>query len=337
MLILGHEAGHFIVAKLCGMKVHEFGFGFPPRIFAWSMGETEYSLNWLPLGGFVRIAGENGEFGLQDQDQDPVSPEEKARYFSSHTALRRMAVLFAGITMNLLLGWLFFSIVFAVGTPPALLIQDVQAGSPAAVAGIEAGDILVGYSKADDFIAYTSAHRGEPISVPVKRGGVAKEITVTPRSVSAPGEGAVGVLLAEVGESPRPIFTALWDGWQRMLLSTRAVAMGLYSLLADLVVRHSVSADVSGPVGIFSIAHKTGEMGLGYFLELLGLISVNLAVLNLIPFPALDGGRILLVLIEKIRRRSLPIKFELWVNGVGFAVLLLAILLLTFRDVVRMF
>lgn len=337
LLILGHEAGHFIVAKLSGMKVREFGIGFPPRMWSWRKGETEYSLNWLPLGGFVRIAGENGEFGLQDDGESPATESEKKRFFSSQPAYRRIAVLLAGVVMNFLLAWICFSIVFAVGTPRALLIQEVQEGSPAARVGIEAGDLILGYEGAEDFISFTAANRGMPITLSLERKGEAREIVVTPRAENQPGEGALGVMLAEVGEKPRPFFTAMLDGWNRMILLSKAVAVGLYSLIADLIMFRTVAMDVSGPVGIFSIAHQAGEMGLGYLLEILGLISVNLAILNLIPFPALDGGRIVLVLVEKIRRRALPLKIELLVNGIGFAVLLLGILLLTFRDVARIF
>jgi len=337
LLILGHEAGHFFVAKLFGVKVEEFGIGFPPRIAAKRFGETEYSINWLPFGGFVRISGERGEFEIVDPDiatpQATMTDEEKKRLFYNQPAWKKSLIVLAGVFMNFILGWLLIATVFMIGVPQTLVISATQLGSPAATAGIQAGDVIKGYTGSQSFINYIDANKGTPITVTVIRSDKDISFTVTPRVNAPADQGALGVALEEGGAARENFFKALWDGLQDAVIISWLTLQAFYELLKQIFVHASIPADVVGPVGIFGIAEETGKIGLTYLLQFLGIISINLMIVNCIPFPALDGGRFLVVLIEKIKGSAMPYKVEEWINGVGFALLLLLMVVLTVRDI----
>jgi regulator of sigma E protease len=344
LLILGHEAGHFFVAKAFGLKIDEFGFGFPPRIFAIKRGETEYSFNWLPFGGFVKISGERGEFAMQDQlagkteamTMDHAEKEKASRdprLLFNQPAWKKSLIMLAGVFVNFIIGWLLITIVLLVGTPNALVISRAQAGSPAEQAGIMSGDVVKGFANSEDFIAFVNAHRGQPISLTLIRNNKEVPIEVTPRVATPPGEGAIGVELQEGGSAREAPLNALWDGLRTSIILVWLTLGAFGQLIAGLFTKASLLPGVVGPVGIFSIAQETGKIGMMYLVQLLGIVSLNLAVVNLIPFPALDGGRFLVVLIEKIKGSAVSTKIEMLINGIGFAFLLLLMVLLTVRDI----
>jgi regulator of sigma E protease len=343
LLILGHEAGHFFVAKLCGLKVDEFGIGFPPRMVAWrpKNSETEYSINWLPFGGFVRISGERGEFeGISPEggsaeaaQQAELSDADKARLFYNQPAWKKSLIVLAGVFMNFILGWLLIAAVFMIGVPQTLVISGTEVGSPAAAAGIQAGDIIKGYTDAQSFINYVDANKGMPITFTIIRDDKDITLTMTPRVNTPADQGALGVALEEGGTARENFFSALWDGLQDAAIISWLTLQAFYELLKQIFVHASIPADVVGPVGIFSIAEETGKIGLAYLLQFLGIISINLMIVNCIPFPALDGGRFLVVLVEKIKGSPMPYKVEAWINGVGFALLLALMVVLTVRDI----
>lgn len=341
ILVLGHEAGHFFMAKLFGLKVDEFGIGFPPRMVAKKFGETEYSINWLPFGGFVRIGGERGEFeGVSPEGGSPeaaqhteTSDADKNRLFYSQPAWKKSAIILAGVVMNFILGWLLIAIVFMIGVPQTLVISATEPGSPAAAAGIQAGDVVKGYTDSQNFINYVNANKGTPISVTVIRNDKDISFMITPRVNVPANQGALGVALEEGGAAQENVFRALWDGLQDAAVISWLTLQAFYELIKQIFVHATIPADVVGPVGIFGIAEETGQIGLGYLLQFLGIISINLMIVNCIPFPALDGGRFLMIIIEKIKGSALPYKVEAWVNGVGFALLLALMVALTVRDI----
>ncbi len=345
ILILSHEAGHFFAAKFFNLKVDEFGFGFPPRMFAWrpfgaaqgKKGETEYSFNWLPFGGFVKIAGENGEFGSDPASaREEISPEEKSRLFSNQSAFRRSIIILAGVVMNFLIGWLLLSAVLMIGTPPALVITDVQPGSPAEAAGITGGDIIRNFSDSQSFISFVNERRGQPTTITVFRGGEELSFTATPRVSVGEKEGPLGVVLVDAGSPPQNPILALWNGLLSSFDIVRATIAGFYELVASLIFKATLLEGVVGPVGIFTVAQETGKVGIIYLFQLLSLISINLAVVNLIPFPALDGGRFFMILVEKIKGSPISRKTEAAINAVGFVFLIFLMVAITIRDIVNL-
>ncbi|MEY4731704.1 MAG: hypothetical protein RL681_650 [Candidatus Parcubacteria bacterium] len=336
-LILMHEAAHFATAKLFGLRVHEFGLGFPPRIFVWKKGETEYSVNILFFGGFVRIAGENDRLTNEPNAHADLSPEERGRYFSVQPAWKKAIVIVAGVLMNFIIGWLLFAGVFMTGTEQAVVVTGLQPGSPAVAAGFESGDVLEGFKSSDEFIVFVNAHRGEDTSFTVRRGDETVTLRAAPRVITREGEGALGVFLGDAGFASRSFTQALRDGlWQTGLVFWYTLtAFG--ELLQSIFMHARIPAGVAGPVGIFTVAQETGKLGLIYLVQLLALISVNLSVLNLIPFPALDGGRLALIAIEKLKGSPVSARVEAFLNGLGFAFLMLLFLGITVNDIVRLF
>lgn len=338
LLILGHEAGHFFVAKAFGLKVEEFGFGFPPRVTAWKRGDTEYSLNWLPFGGFVKIGGERGEFALMEGEKGSAKTEEQAKQDDSkllytQPAWKKSLIMLAGVFVNLLLGWFFISLTLMIGAPNALVITGVEANSPASQAGIMANDVVKGYTDAQTFINYINANKGKPVEIDVLRNDKEIDFTVTPRTTTTPNEGAVGVMLEEAGTAREGFFPAIRDGAIDAVLLVWLTLQAFGQLISQLFVHATLLPGVVGPVGIVGVAEETGKIGLVYLLQFFGIISLNLAIVNLVPFPALDGGRFVMAIIEKIKGSPIPYKVEAWLNGIGFSFLILLMILLTVRDV----
>jgi regulator of sigma E protease len=330
--------------------VDEFGFGFPPRISAIKKGDTEYSFNWLLFGGFVKIAGENGEFemveavsekrtavsGQEPKNDVPAStryPLPATRLFYAQPAWKKSLIVLGGVMMNFVLGWLLISGALMIGTPKAVIITDVEPNSPASAAGIQSGDAVKGYATAQEVIDFVNAHRGQPITLNFLRSAKEIDVTVTPRVAPAPGEGAVGIGLADAGSPREAPLPALRDGFLAATAMFVAILAAFGGLIKQIFTHASLPAGIVGPVGIFGVAEETGKIGLVYLLQFIGIISINLSVVNLLPFPALDGGRFVMIIIEKIKGSALSKKIEMWVNGFGFAFLLLLMLLLTVRDV----
>lgn len=328
-LILGHEAGHFFVAKLFKLRVDEFGIGFPPRMFARKKGETEYSVNWLPFGGFVKIAGEN------DHMDKEASVADDKRYFFARPAWQRALVLFAGVAVNFFIGWLFLTIVFAVGTRPILAIQNVDVNSPAASAGLEAGDIIQHYEHVEDFVSYIKSHPNDAVQFTVLRNN--REISFDVQPYIQDGTPRIGVALTEGGGEKQNILQAAKYGFIASGQVCWLTLTSFYLLVKNLFLHASLLEGVVGPVGIFAVAQQTSQFGFAYLFQLLGFISLNLAVANLIPFPALDGGRLLFLAVEKIKGSPLSKKMEMWANGIGFALLIGIMILVTIRDVAHWF
>ena len=334
VLILGHEFGHFITAKLSGMRVDEFGIGFPPRIWKKKIGETTYSVNLLPFGGFVKIAGENDGVMDKGKDTSGMQEAEKKRYFSGQPAWKRSIVILAGVVMNLALGWVMLSLIFMIGSGPSLAIGLVEPGSPAEKAGLKPGDMVQGYSEVQKFISYVHENAGHQISLIVKRGDKEMNIQVTPRTETTPDQGPIGVVFAGI---PRlgPV-RAVQAGFEQSVEMVKMTFLGFKELFGGLISKGSLPSDIVGPVGIFGIAQDAGSLGLLYLLQLLAFISINLGVINLMPFPALDGGRFLFILIEKLKGSPIPQRVEAALNVTGFALLILLMLAVTIRDVIRL-
>ncbi len=341
LLILVHEWGHFYSARKFGVKVEEFGFGFPPRVFSRVKNGIRYSFNLLPFGGFVKIFGEHGE-GEGSRDS-----------FISRPAWQRFTILVAGVFMNLVLAWFFFSVGSAIGTPQVsdegegdapVSIIGIMPGSPAEGAGLKFGDQIIEMKGAGislkigsekDVKDFVDAYRGEEITLILRRAKETKEIRAIPRLQAPEGEGPLGIALARLVIRRTPFYLAPIEGARILGRSVMATAEGLWMLVRELVVEGKTSAAVSGPIGIFFFAEDTRSLGISYFIQFVGLLSVNLAILNFLPIPALDGGRILFLAIEKIKGSRIDPKVENFAHTLGFALLVLLMIAVTYRDIVR--
>ncbi|MBI4599240.1 RIP metalloprotease RseP [Candidatus Uhrbacteria bacterium] len=344
ILVFVHEFGHFVTAKKAGMKVEEFGFGFPPRLWGVKRGDTVYSINWIPLGGFVKIKGESG-----DQAHDPDS-------FASKPAWKRFIVLIAGVAMNFLLAGVLLSIGLMVGLPTVVgddvsprarvseevvHVASVLSESPAARAGVQGGDTLVSidgtvFTSSDEARAYIRSHSESDVSLSLKRGE-GEYVTAIMRAepLSEAGTVGVGVGLVTTALISYPWYEALVQGFVLAGLLTWEVLRAFGQLLSNLVVHQTIAVDLAGPVGIAVMTGEAAKLGFTYLLQFAAVLSINLAIVNVLPFPALDGGRILFLLIEKIRRRPVNERIEAVVHNLGFGLLMALVLLVTYRDIVR--
>ena len=331
LLVMAHELGHFVTAKLAGIKVQEFGFGFPPRLFGVRRGETLYSLNLLPLGGFVKMLGENG------QGTDP-------REFASKSWGVRAGILIAGSAMNLILAPLILAAAFMVGAPvPCHTCQTVQVrglipGGAGETADLRPGDVIQLVDgevvrSADDVRRVVRANVGRPLSVQVRREQLTEIVSITPREVASEQHGAIGVQLGPETVIVRHSF------WEALPLGIRGVGHLLSSFPEALgsVVRGEVGAELSGPIGIASGTGRAAEAGWNYLLAFVAFISLNLAVFNMLPLPGLDGGRLVFVLIEAARRgqRVRP-RIEGMIHLGGMVLLLTLVAFASVQDVRRL-
>ena len=340
ILILIHEAGHFYAARFFKVKVEEFGFGFPPRVFSVMRRGIRYSFNALPFGGFVKIFGEHGE------------GEENRESFAARPGWQRFLILGAGVGMNAALAWMLFSAAAGIGLPRAgdtaagvpVSIIAVMPDSPADAAGLKLGDEImelgsrtatVVVSSEDDVSAFTRAHRGEEITVVVLRAGEIRSINATLRGDTGPDEGPLGIAMGRLGVVRVPLYRAPVEGAKMLWWSTGVIVFGFADILRELLFEWNTNIPVAGPIGIFVMGADIGVLGISYFLQFIALISVNLAVLNVLPIPALDGGRIFFVAIEKLKGSRINPRFENAAHATGFVFLLLLLMLVTYKDVMR--
>jgi regulator of sigma E protease len=358
ILILVHEFGHFIVAKKSGIAVDEFGLGFPPKLFSKKWRGTLYTLNAIPFGGFVKIFGE-------DPHVTAIPDNKKSESFYYKPKYIQALVLVAGVVFNIVFAALLFSIGFMIGMPatpdtsrfgtlqnPQLVVTAVLPGSPAEKSGLIAGDELlfvdadqsgVQESNGEKLTAQkvfdvVTASQGELISVLYKRGDTAPQTAfIRPTDGIVPGHKAVGISMDTVGILKLPIHLAILQGIISTGQLTWATVTGLGHFLWSVVTLQANLSQVSGPVGIAGTVKEAASLGFVYILSVTALISLNLAVINLIPFPALDGGRLLFVAIEAVTRKKIPNKVALWVNATGFILLLGLMAVVTLSDIYKLF
>lgn len=332
LLVVIHELGHFLVAKSFGLLVEEFGFGLPPKIWGKKIGETLYSINWLPFGGFVRIYGERPSAG-GEEEKSGVNIE---RSFGHQKIWKRALVTVAGVLMNFLLGWFLISLVFAIGIPQTVLVADVQAGGIADLAGIQKGDQFYEFKTSKEFVEFIDINKGFPMTIKIKRGEEYLDMQVTPRILVPEGEGNLGIYLVETGLLKTGLFESFTQGFSSALKMVGGIFLGLVDLVLGIFTDLSILNHFVGPVGIVNIAIQTTRLGLANFIQFLALISLNLAVFNVFPIPALDGGRLLFLALEKLKGGPLNQKLEMAFNAIGFAVLLCLIIFITFKDILTL-
>lgn len=339
ILVFVHELGHFLIAKWSGIKVEEFGIGFPPRVFSRKKGETTYSINALPIGGFVRLYGE-----------DTTVEKDKNRSFYHKGRMVRAGVTVAGVFMNFALAVFIFSILSWVSGVPKetgkVRVLETAPGSPARQAGLEENDVVlkvdgIPISTTKEFVDLVNKRKGIETEIKIEKAeGQAITVKMTPRSDPPKGEGSLGVVVstAELVKPPlwqRP-FVSVREGFGETIFWVKTTVVGLAGALSQ-AVRGVPPEGIAGPVGIFQITGGVARSGFLATLSFLGILSVNLAVLNIAPFPALDGGRLLFIIIEAIFGRRVVPAFERYAHMAGMVILLALIILVTFRDVTRIF
>jgi len=372
VLVLVHELGHFITAKRNGVGAEEFGFGFPPRLIGtykdkkgkrrWVFGnkeieeeikdreETIYSFNLLPLGGFVKITGENGVESEEEKQDD--------KNFSNKSIWIRFKILVAGVIMNFLLAIILFSLAFWMGLPEIVndsntdnfipvTITMVAPNSPAEKAGLQPGDNIISVQtkntnmetvisikqlqkiirdKAGQEITFEVQHPKEENTIKIK---------ITPRQNPPAGEGATGIALAKTKVVKHTLGESIKLGMTTTYNMTKMIFEFLGKLIASPFTHKSVAGDVTGPIGIAKMSGQAASLGLAFLLQFTAMLSVNLAVVNLLPFPGLDGGRILFLLIEKLKGSPLKQELEQKINTVGFIFLLGLMAVVVVKDVLR--
>ncbi|HEY4499636.1 MAG TPA: M50 family metallopeptidase [Candidatus Paceibacterota bacterium] len=328
-LIIVHELGHFFVARYFGLLIEEFGFGIPPRIFGKKIGETLITLNWLPIGGFVKI------FGLDKESDGATVPD--TRNFRKQALWKRALIIGAGIGMNFIIGWFLLAVVYMIGIPQSLVITDIQEQSIAESSGLLTGDRLLDFSSRDQLVGFLDSHGGQEVMMKIQRGKEILTIPIIPRVVVPRGEGNLGVFLVETGMPQLNFIQSFGAALKNSLIICAGIFMGLIQLFIGIFSDWSMLNNFVGPVGIVNVAVEQTKLGLPYFFQLLSLISLNLAIFNLIPIPALDGGKLFLLLIEKIKGKPLTLKTEVIANSIGFAFLLLLIISVTIKDIARLF
>lgn len=345
LLVVVHEFGHFIVAKKTGVKVEEFAVGFPPRVFSKKLGETEYSINLLPLGGYVKMLGE-------------LEHSTDKRAFENQKPGKRFLIAIAGVVMNLLLAWLLLTIGFSVGMSPVvsdpetipgrilsseLIVADVLKDSIAEKAGLKPGNILVGaeaknekitFSKAQELTSFTNRYKGEEVKINYKDdAGTYTQNVTFPDQENPFGVAIVQKSIVRVPLLKAPVIALRETG--EILKLTFEFLGGFF---AKLFSRGQVAEEVGGPVAIYVYTGLAVKAGIMVLLQFVALLSINLALINILPFPALDGGRIVFIIIEKIAgKKVVKERVENIIHTVGYILLILLAITITYKDIIKLF
>ncbi|MDP2693049.1 MAG: RIP metalloprotease RseP [bacterium] len=378
VLVIAHEFGHFITARKSGMRVYEFGLGFPPRAFGFykdpntgkwkfvrgkgksslketvggdgtqeEFPDTLYSVNWLPLGGFVKIKGENG-----DAPNDPDS-------FGSHKAWKRFIVIIAGVTMNVLLAGVLLGIGYTIGIPTdvsggiddrailkneMVLVQQVSEDSPAGLAGVMFGDQILSVNEesilsSDQFLNYVRTNPELEMKLKIKREQAIMEFVITPALLDHQDDDIprVGLMMSDAAIVSYPWYIAIYKGFASAFYGFVAIFSVFILVIKNLIMGQGLAYEVSGPVGIASIIGASARMGINYLISTAAMLSITLAVINILPFPALDGGRAVFIIIEKVIHRPVPIKYEQLAHTIGFVLLMILVVVVTVKDVFKLF
>jgi regulator of sigma E protease len=356
LIVIIHELGHFFMARRVGIKVEEFGLGLPPqakKLWRDKMG-TIFSLNWIPFGGFVRMYGE-------DSTNPKLVHDKKS--FMSKTKWQRTQVICAGVFMNFITGVILLTIVFTAGAEPfilnrgdferhlelgnivtedGILINEVTGGSAAEKAGFQSGDIILkingeGVGSSEEIVALTQNFKNRILNYTLERDR--EEIAM---QVHIPNEGKIGVSIAsipiirEVKKVQFPVHIAFIESIKESGRLASATAVMFADVLRRLVSQFQISDNVAGPIGIAQMTHSVSQQGLIALLKFMALLSVSLATINILPLPALDGGRFLFIIVEFIRRKRANARWESAIHGIGFILLMFLIAMITYKDILRL-
>jgi regulator of sigma E protease len=347
-LVVLHELGHFVLAKKFGVRVEEFGIGYPPRLFGKKFGETLYSLNLLPFGAFIKIPGE-------------IEKVEDKRSFSAQPVGKRALIAFGGVLSFWIMAAILFGIIFGLGTQvavsdtdnhnlndPKVQIAALAADSPAERAGIKAGDTIASLklkmqnsklkiTKVKEVQEFTDLHKGEEIILTIERGKEVFDISLVPRVSPPAGEGAMGVALVRTAIKSYPWYLAPWQGISATANMTLAIAQGYYQAIANVVKGLPSGVQLMGPVGVLHLFTQASQLGINYYLQFVGMIAIYIALFNILPIPAVDGGKLLFLGIEALKRKPVNQKVEQNITTIFFTLLIILMIFVTIKDVIRIF
>lgn len=348
-LIVLHEFGHFVMAKKFGVDVEEFGIGYPPRIIGKKFGNTIYSLNLIPFGAFVKIRGEEG--GIEDYHS-----------FTGKPLWQRALIILGGVVAFWIIAAVILSVVFALGMPtpvldgdnhnlinPKIQVTFISPKSPAEEAGLKPLDTIlkiksdrgqIETDKVGEVIGFINANKGEKVTLTIDRWGKVSDITLVPRVSVKPGEGAIGIGLARMALVPYPWYEAPFRALDATWRITLSVASSVFNIFNQLFQGKALPSEATpmGPVGIFDFLRNAFLLGVNYFLYFVALISISLAVFNLLPIPALDGGKMLFLGIEFVMKKPVPPKIEQNITAAFFFALIILMLFVTIKfDIPKLF
>jgi len=347
ILVLVHELGHFIAAKKNGVLVEEFGIGFPPRILGIKIKETIYSINLIPLGGFVKLYGEEYNQLSQNSKNRKKSLDSKA--FVYKKPWQKIIIIVAGVIGNFLLGWLLISYLFNQGVPKPLnkvLIEKVEKNSPAYNAGLKKNDyiygLIVGKKKypvksSSDLIMLTKKYAGKEINLLIERNNKKITVKAVPRKNIPKNQGPLGIVISSFEIKKYPWYQAPFYGLIHAASITQKIISELTKTVFQLISFQKPSVDVAGPIGIARFTSEAAKFGQNAIIELMALLSLNLAVVNLLPFPALDGGRLIFVLYELVTKKPFNKKLETYLNFFGFIFLIGIAILVSINDILKIY
>jgi len=343
ILVLIHEFGHFIAAKKNGVLVEEFGFGFPPRIFGKKIGETLYSINLIPLGGFVKLFGE--EYHEDGQKKKQKSEIPSSRAFVNKSPLQKTIIITAGVVMNFFLGWILLSIIFTQGVPApdGVMVSKVQKNTPASDAGLIVGDMLNSISyenntieiqSTEDLIQSTKTFADQGTLLVVNRSGKMIELKITPRSNPPQGEGSLGVVIEQkIKMIKHPWYSAPYYGFIEAITMIKTIGYEVLKIPAQLITKQSTDVQFTGPIGIAKVVGEARQFGIFALMQITAILSLNLAVINILPFPALDGGRQVFIFYEWITGKKTNQNLEHYLNLIGIIILLTLSAVITIFDI----
>lgn len=328
-VVIIHELGHFIMSKIFGVYVEEFGLGFPPKIWSKKIGETLYSINWIFWGGFLKINGLRPEIERKD------FPQNKS--FMRQNFGKKALIVAGGVLANFFLGWFLISLVMTIGIPQSILVADIKQNSLAAASGFQKGDLILNFKNAKDFNDYLDRNKGKEAVFNIKRGRTEKEIKISFLPERSKAGEILGIYYSEIGIEKTGFGKSLINGFKTSCKLVYFYLKGYIALFGKIFTDSSVFQSLISPVGLFAIGASATKVGLVYFIQLLAFLSINLVILNFFPFPILDGGWLLLIAIEKIKGSPINQKIEMTVNGLGLIILFSLFLAITIKDIVNLF
>lgn len=347
ILVLIHELGHFLAAKKNGIRVEEFGFGFPPRVWGFKKGETLYSINLLPIGGFVKLFGEEyHEVGSGSKKK--VDQKLMKRAFINKTPAQKAFVIVAGVLGNFILAWILISYLFTQGVPTPtdkVLVEKTTKNSPAELVNLQPGDqltrITVGAKmfqlrSTEDLTYYSRKFAGKRVIFTIKSQGKEKNLMIIPRLSPPAGEGPLGLLITSYEDKKYSWYQAPFYGLIHSFTITKTIVIELGKTAFNFFTMKKAQVDVAGPIGIAQYTGQAIKFGQNAVLELMALLSLNLAVINILPFPALDGGRLMFILYEWVTKRRINKNVERYVNMVGMGTLLFLAAAITIHDIIKL-